>query len=99
MEHITANAVIRHIGKVAGFAKNPHRLVSVEVEGCVTIQFDMGGPDIRQLTIDDEWVVAYDDDSGIITITAADGVRSVYYVHYLPDRYMLSGWLYRQSTR
>ena len=33
MEHITANAVIRHVAKSAGFAKHPHRLHEVEVDG------------------------------------------------------------------
>ena len=94
MEHITANAVVRHIGKSAGFVKNPHRLHVVEVEGAVDIDFTIGVKG-NYTGVVGGWVVAFDENVGIITVTAA-GKRSVYYVHWLADRYKLAGWLYRR---
>lgn len=96
MEHITANAVIRHIGKAAGFAKHPHRLHEVEVDGATGIEFALDAKGIMRGVLGD-WAIAYDDPNGIVTVTAAaDGKRSVYYVHWLPDRYLLAGWLYHR---
>lgn len=96
MEHITANAVIRHIAKSAGFAKHPMRLHEVEVDGAIAIDFALDGKGIMRGTLGD-WAVAYDDPNGIITVTsAADAKRSIYYVHWLADRYLLAGWLYRR---
>jgi len=96
MEHITANAVVRHIGKSAGFVKNPHRLHVVEVEGAVDIDFTIGVKGNYTSVVGD-WAVAFDENVGIITVTsAADGKRSIYYVHWLADRYKLAGWLHRR---
>ena len=96
MEHITANAVVRHIAKSAGFAKQPFRLQDIVVsETAESIEFAMDSKGIQHDNLGD-WGVAYDDANGIITVTSVDGDRSVYYVHWLPDRYKLAGWLYHR---
>ena len=96
MEHITANAVVRHIGKSAGFAKQPFRLQDLVVsETAESIDFAMDAKGVIRGTLGN-WAIAYEDANGIITVTSVDGDRSVYYVHWLPDRYKLAGWLYRR---
>lgn len=97
MEFITSTAVLRHLCKEAGCVRHPHRLKEVTVDQCYSTEFDIGGPGVYTVRVDDEWVVTYCDDSGILTVTR-DGVRSVFYIHYLPDRHMVSGWAYRNQT-
>ena len=94
MEHITANAVIRHSGLNAGFEKHPMRCYEVDVDGAEAIDFEATVKVVR-VTVGD-WDVAWDG-RGIVTVySAVDDKRCVYYVYWLPDRYKLAGWLYRR---
>ena len=98
MQFITSAAVIRHIASAAGCVRNLLRLKEVKVDQCYSCDFTLGGVEVYRVNLDDEWVVAYCDDSGIITVTHADSTRGVFYIHYLPDRHMVSGWMYRNQT-